>query len=53
MARKPECDLVRTNLWRDHDGAEGARLKKLKLSGKRTELKIACDLHVKGQVFRI
>jgi len=30
-------DLVRTNLWRDRDGAEGARLIQLNLSGKRTE----------------
>jgi hypothetical protein len=44
MARE-YFDLAGTNLWRDHDGAEGARLNKLNLSGKRTEYEymfIAC-----------
>jgi hypothetical protein len=35
--RGSESNLVGTNLWRDHDGAEGARLIQLNLSGTRTE----------------
>jgi hypothetical protein len=27
MDEEAAGDLVRTDLWRDHDGAEGARLK--------------------------
>ena len=47
-------DFIRTDLWRDRNGAEGARLlKSHNLSGKRPELKIhvgiACIL--RGQIF--
>ena len=41
-------DLAGTNLWRDHDGAEGARLIKLNLSGKRTEYEYMFNTCFKG-----